>query len=87
MKILFKFVTKKMANWKVVITFLQPHDAHLARTYLDSNGIDAMVKDDITSQILNPITNLSGGVKLLVPENQEQKAIDLFEEGGFLEAK
>lgn len=54
----------------------------IAKTYLEDNGITCMFKDEYTSQIYSH-TNVVGGIKLQVQEEDAPRAVELLIEGGF----
>jgi len=74
-------------NWKIVISFTYPHEAHLAKTKLESEGIEVIIRDELTAQINNFNSNAIGGVKLLVLENKYEKAIDVLKTSGYINEK
>jgi len=37
-----------MEDWPVLITFTYPHEAHLVKGYLASNGIKTIIHDELT---------------------------------------
>ena len=65
---------------KVVKTFSSPIEANIAKGFLESNGIDALLFDENTIYINPVLTTAVGGVKLLVSEEDYSNAIQLFEE-------
>ena len=69
-----------MANWVQVLGFAFPPDAYVAKSYLESEEIDVFLRDEISSQVFN----VNGGVKLMVPEAQKDRAVELLKDGGFL---
>jgi hypothetical protein len=55
-------------------------DAHIVKGRLEDQGIHCWLKDEnLSALIVDPIlTNaVSGGIKLMVPEDELQKAIDI----------
>lgn len=54
----------------------------IAKTYLEDNGILCTFKDEYTTQVYSN-TNVVGGIKLQVQEEDAQRAIELLIEGGF----
>jgi Putative prokaryotic signal transducing protein len=55
-------------------------DAHIVKGRLEDQGVHCWLKDEnLSSLIVDPIlTNaISGGIKLLVPETELQKAIEI----------
>ena len=73
-----------MGNWPVLITFTFPHEAHLVKGYLASNGIETIINDELTPQVINFYSNAIGGVKLLVSDSDYKQGIQLLKDGGYL---
>lgn len=69
-----------MDNWVTIISFTYPHEAHMAKAKLESEGIETMIQDELTAQVNNFYSNAIGGVKLLVKENVAELAIRILEE-------
>src|SRR6185437_8815829 len=57
-----------------IASFALPVEAHLARTKLESEGIEAHVADENIVSINWLYSNAVGGVKLQVPESQADRA-------------
>ncbi len=72
-----------MENWKIILIFTLPHEAHIARSYIESEGIDTMIQDELTAQ-LNVYSNAIGGVKLLVRESDFEHGIAILKKGGYI---
>jgi hypothetical protein len=72
-----------MAEWVSIQTFLYPQDAYIVKGLLESEGIDAFLKDEMTTQVFNFYSNAIGGVKLLVPEEQADKAREILKKNGY----
>ena len=64
----------------MLISFTYPHEAHLAKAKLESEGIETMIRDELTAQVNNFYSNAIGGVKLLVKESDAQRANEILEE-------
>ena len=62
---------------KVVATFDSPVTAELAHNYLAEHGLHPMLQNEEAMAVFSSMTNLVGGVKLLVPEDEEMAAEDL----------
>lgn len=73
-----------MSNWITVITFIYPHEAHIAKSVLESEDIPVFIKDELTAQVNNFYSTAIGGVKVQVPETEKEKAIELLREAGFI---
>ncbi len=73
-----------MGNWPVLITFNYPHEAHLVKGYLESNGIETVMHDELTAQVANFYSGAIGGVKLLVRNSDFENGIQLLKKGGYL---
>jgi len=64
-------------NWVTVATFGQGVDAHLARTKLESEGIQCMVSDEYMVRVNWLLSNAVGGVKLMVPSWEAGRAREI----------
>ena len=74
-----------MGGWVEIISFVYPHKAHLAKAFLESLGIDVILKDEFTVQVYNFYSNAIGGVKLFVESDKEDDALLLLQDGGYIE--
>ena len=63
---------------------MYPQDAYLAKALLEAEGIEVFLQDELTTQVFNFYSNALGGVKMLVPSSDADKAIALLKEGGYL---
>jgi len=66
-----------MDNWIVLKTFLHLHQAHLAKSLLESEGIQVITNDELMNSIIGSAV---GGIKLLVHEDDYEKSLQLLEE-------
>jgi hypothetical protein len=73
-----------MDNLKTIITFTLPQDANLAKGFLESEGVETYIKDELTAQVNNFYSNAIGGVKLQVNENDYENGIRLLQKGGYI---
>lgn len=71
-------------KFKTVQTFVYPLEAHLAKTFLESEGIYSETRDELTVQIYNFYSNAIGGVKLLVKEEDYTRGIEILKKGNFI---
>lgn len=71
-----------MQTWKTVYTFTFPQEAHVAKLNLEGTGIECHLKDELTIQADNFISNAIGGVKLQVMEADWSRAHNLLLETG-----
>jgi len=74
-----------METWPILISFTYPHEAYLVKGYLESNGIEAIINDELTAQVANIYSNAIGGVKLRVSESDYNQGIQLLKDGGYLQ--
>jgi len=65
---------------KTVATFEYAHFAHLAKTKLESEGIECFIFDEYTSSINWLYTNAIGGIKLKVRGEEYERAVKLLNE-------
>ncbi|MCC7302049.1 MAG: DUF2007 domain-containing protein [Bacteroidia bacterium] len=70
-------------RWITVASFNAPHDAYIMKAYLESEGIECFLKDELTVQVNIFYSNAIGGVKLQVREEDVEKAKDVLREGGY----
>jgi len=68
-------------KWVTIATFNFAHEAHLARTRLESQGIPANIADEHIVSINWFYAPAVGGIKLNVLETDVQKAKEVFAEG------
>ena len=68
-------------KWVTIATFNFAHEAHLARTRLESQGIPAHVADEHIVSLNWLYAPAVGGIKLNVLEPDVQKAKEVFAEG------
>jgi hypothetical protein len=71
-------------NWITILTFTFPHEAHLAKTKLESEGFEVMIKDELTIQVDNFYSNAIGGVKLQVQETDFDAALQVLKDSGYI---
>ena len=62
---------------KVVARFFVPTDAFMLKACLESNGIDAIVADANLVQANVFLTTAVGGVRVLVPDAQLERAQEI----------
>lgn len=74
-----------MNDYELLLTFVLPQRAYIAKSVLESEGIEVIIKDDIASQVNNFYSNALGGVKLFVKKEDYGKAYTLLLNGGFFE--
>ncbi len=58
-------------------TFEYPHESYIIKSKLESEGIYVFLKDELTIQADNFVSNAIGGVKLQVRENDVDKATEI----------
>ncbi|MFT4175098.1 MAG: DUF2007 domain-containing protein [Luteolibacter sp.] len=59
---------------KTVASFSTAEDAHLFRTYLASEGIEAFLRDEFTVQLCWQYSNAIGGVRVVVADEDAEEA-------------
>lgn len=73
-----------MKNWEILITFTYPHEAHMVKGFLESEGIETLIQDEMTTQVDNFLSNAIGGVKLLVQKEDYELGIATLKNGGYI---
>jgi Putative prokaryotic signal transducing protein len=69
--------TIMQGEWVTIAAFSQPIEAHLARTKLESEGIACMVGDEYLVRVDWFLSNAIGGVKVMVPAWEAERARDI----------
>jgi len=73
-----------MDNWTVIISFTYGYEAHLAKSKLESEEIEVLVRDELNAQVCEAGANAVGGVKLCVRESDVVRAIHSLKNGGYI---
>lgn len=73
-----------MGTWVTILTFTYPHEAHLVKTKLESEGISVLLLDELTTQVNNFYSNAIGGVKLQVEEKDLELSKIILEDLGYI---
>lgn len=74
-----------MENWVTAITFTYPHEAHFAKAFLESQGFDVIIKDELTAQVNNFYSPAIGGVKLQVSSEVAAEVDKILRESGYIQ--
>ena len=70
-----EFITVKASD--------HPSELMVAKSYLESEDIPCVIKDELISQVYSMASNAWGGAKLQVAEEDFEQAVKLLVEGGF----
>ena len=70
-------------EFKTICSFQLPHTAHLAKSKLESEGIEVQFKDEFTVQSHNFLSNAIGGIKLQVQEPDIKRATSILKDSGY----
>jgi hypothetical protein len=73
-----------MSNWRIAISLTFPGQAHMVQGYLESEGIDTMLEDELTTQVNIMYSNAIGGVKVLVRDEDYENSQLILQKGGYL---
>lgn len=65
---------------QTVATFTTPEDAHLFRTFLESNGIEGFLLDEHFVQLFWHYSNAIGGVRLVVDDEDLEGAEVIYQD-------
>ncbi len=65
-------------------TFVYPHEAQMVKAYLESEGIETEIRDEMTVNANPFYSNAIGGVKLLVNEEDYIRGIEVLKKGGYI---
>lgn len=72
-----------MGNWVTILRFDMVHEAHMAKTKLESEGIKAIVENELSGQVYN-IIRTSDVIKLCVHNNDYEQAFQILKESGYI---
>ena len=72
-----------MDNWITIMSFTYMHETHMVKAFLESNGIETNLRDEMTAQVQS-LSNAVGGVKILVKDSDYEQGIQLLKDGGYL---
>ncbi|MGE9290779.1 MAG: DUF2007 domain-containing protein [Puniceicoccales bacterium] len=64
---------------KIIATYHSPDEAHLAASVLEGNGITVEMRDLEIVEAIQIYADAVGGIKIAVPEADEQKAREILE--------
>ena len=64
-------------SWITVASYSRPVEAHLARTRLEADGITCVVSDEYLVRVDWLLSNAVGGVKLMVPSWEADRAKEI----------
>ena len=73
-----------MDKWTVIISFTYGYEAHLAKSKLESEEFEVIIRDELNAQVCEAGANAVGGVKLCVRESDVVRAIHSLKKGGYI---
>ena len=73
-----------MASWVTLLTFNQSAQAYMIKTKLESEGIDVLIKNEHSAQIIPYVSEPAGPIKLQVNEKDAGKAAGILKQSGYL---
>ena len=65
-----------MKGLRTIATFTYPAETFVIKSKLESEGIECFIKDELTIQSHNFLSNAIGGLKLQVNPNDVEKLLD-----------
>jgi len=68
------------ANPTTVLVTANPSEASLVRSVLEGSGVEVAVFDENLSRVETPLSIVIGGMKVVVPKDQEELALEILEE-------
>lgn len=78
-----KLKLKDMDAFVVLTSYEYSSEANLAKTFLESKGVDVMLRDELTVQVAPGYSPAVGGVKLMVREGDYIKALQSLKNSGY----
>lgn len=76
-----------MNNLVTILSFTYPYEAHLAKSLLESEGIEVFIKDELTAHMNNFYSNAIGGIKLQVRDSDYKSARQILVDSGYINKK
>jgi len=70
-----------MDNWKILFTSNTPFRINLAKTYLESEGIEALLENELVYYVYS---SAPGQIKLLVKEQDLEQGAKLLMKAGYI---
>jgi len=70
-------------NFVTIASFNNIHDLYPLKVNLEHNGIQCFIKDEFSVQVAPYLSNAIGGIKLQVPEEEVEKALEILREAGY----
>jgi len=74
-----------METFITIATFQYPHQAYIIKAKLESEGIYVLLKDELTIQAHNFLSNAIGGVKLQIKESDLDVALPILTKAGLID--
>lgn len=72
-----------MKNYVHIATFTYPSELTIAKSSLEANNINCYVRDELTIQVHNFLSNAIGGIRLEVEQHHYEKAKYILINSGF----
>tara|TARA_R110001592_G_scaffold16998_7_gene72110 strand:- start:228 stop:671 length:444 start_codon:yes stop_codon:yes gene_type:complete len=73
-----------MSKFITVATFVYPQEAYVIKSRLEADEIPCFLKNELTIQTDNFLSNAMGGVQLQIPESYIEQALPVLEEVGLI---
>ena len=70
-----------MDSWKIVFSSTNPFEVNLAKNYLESDGIETILQNELAAQIYSGVGD---NPKLLVREKDLEQAIKILIKGAYI---
>ena len=74
-------------EWTTIHTVTYPADAYVIQPALENQGFEVFLKDELTVQVDNFISNAIGGIKIQVHKDKAEDAYNYLLESGLIEEK
>lgn len=71
-------------SFTTLMTFTYPHETAIVKSYLEAEGIEVFLKDEMSAQMHHFHSNAIGGIKLQVPTDRLPHATEVLLDGGFV---
>lgn len=76
-----------MSKFITIATFTYPQEAYVIKSRLEAEEIPCFLKNELTIQTDNFLSNAMGGVQLQIPESYIEAAVPILEEFGVISSE
>jgi hypothetical protein len=72
-------------NWTTIHTVTYPSEVYVIKPALENEGFEVFLKDELSVQVDNFMSNAIGGIKIQVHQDKAKEAYEFLLESGLIE--